>query len=207
MKKNLGISGIILILLLLWLNAGAAAAGVPTDQIKATVDRALLVLRDPKFRPAAKTKERRDQLKQILFARFDFTEMSRRALGANWRRRTPQEQEEFVRLFADLLERAYASTIETYTDEKIVYVGEKVDGNYAEVNSKILTSKGQEYSIDYKTQVVSGEWKVYDVVVENISMVNNFRSQFNRVINNSSYEELVHRLKEKQSDFNSPKRD
>jgi phospholipid transport system substrate-binding protein len=207
MKRNLGISGIILFLLLFWLKPGAAAAGVPTDQIKATVDRALLVLRDPKFKPAGKIKERRDQLKQILFSRFDFTEMSRRALGANWRRRTPQEQEEFVRLFADLLERAYASTIETYTDEKIVYVGEKVDGNYAEVNSKILTSKGQEYSIDYKTQVVSGEWKVYDVVVENISMVNNFRSQFNRVINNSSYEELVHRLKEKQNDFNSPKRD
>jgi phospholipid transport system substrate-binding protein len=207
MKKNLATSGIILLLLLFWLKPGAAAAGVPTDQIKATVDRALLVLRDPKFKPTAKTKERRDQLKQILFARFDFTEMARRALGANWRRRTPQEQEEFVRLFTDLLERAYASTIESYTDEKIVYVGEKVDGNYAEVNSKILTSKGQEYSIDYKTQVVSGEWKVYDVVVENISMVNNFRSQFNRVINNSSYEELIHRLKEKQSDFNSPKRD
>jgi phospholipid transport system substrate-binding protein len=207
MKKNLATSGIILLLLLFWLKPGAAAAGVPTDQIKATVDRALLVLRDPKFKPTAKTKERRDQLKQILFARFDFTEMARRALGANWRRRTPQEQEEFVRLFTDLLERAYASTIESYSDEKIVYVGEKVDGNYAEVNSKILTSKGQEYSIDYKTQVVSGEWKVYDVVVENISMVNNFRSQFNRVINNSSYEELIHRLKEKQSDFNSPKRD
>ncbi len=207
MRRNLAISGITLLLLLAWLRPGAAAAGVPTDQIKATVDRALVVLRDPKFKPAAKTKERRDQLKQILFARFDFTEMSRRALGANWRRRTPQEQEEFVRLFTDLLERAYADTIESYTDEKIVYVGEKVDGNYAEVNSKILTSKGQEFSIDYKTQVVSGEWKVYDVIVENISMVNNFRSQFNRVINNSSYEELVHRLKEKQANFSSPKKD
>jgi len=207
MKKNLEILGITLLLLLSWLSPGAAAAGVPTDQIKATVDRALVVLRDPKFKPAAKTKERRDQLKQILFARLDFTEMARRALGANWRRRTAQEQEEFVRLFTELLVRAYADTIETYTDERIVYIGEKVDGNYAEVNSKILTSKGQEFSIDYKTQVVSGEWKVYDVVVENISMVNNFRSQFNRVINNSSYEELVHRLKEKQGDFTSPKKD
>ncbi len=198
--------GITLLLLLSWLRPGAAAAGVPTDQIKATVDRALVVLRDPKFKPAAKTKERRAQLKQILFARFDFTEMSRRALGANWRRRTPQEQEEFVRLFTELLERAYADTIESYTDEKIIYVGEKVDGNYAEVKSKVLTSKGQEFSIDYKTQVVSGEWKVYDVVVENISMVNNFRSQFTRVINNSSYEELVHRLKEK-ANFNASKKD
>jgi phospholipid transport system substrate-binding protein len=195
-----------LLLLPIWLSPGAAAGGVPTDQIKSTVDRALVVLKDPRFKPVAKTKERRDQLKQILFARFDFTEMARRALGANWRRRTPQEQEEFVRLFTELLERAYADTIEAYTDEKIIYVGEKQDGNYAEVNSKILTSKGQEFTIDYKTQVVAGEWKVYDVVVENISMVNNFRSQFNRVINNSSYEELVRRLKEKQTEFPSPKK-
>lgn len=206
MKSHLTVFVIALILLPAWLSPGAAAGGVPTDQIKTTVDKALVVLRDPRFKPAAKTKERRDQLKQILFARFDFTEMARRALGANWRRRTAQEQEEFVRLFTELLERAYTDTIESYTDEKIVYVGEKQDGNYAEVNSKILTSKGQEFTIDYKTQVVAGEWKVYDVVVENISMVNNFRSQFNRVINNNSYEELVRRLREKQGDFPPPKK-
>lgn len=206
MKSHLTVFVIALILLPAWLSPGAAAGGVPTDQIKTTVDKALVVLRDPRFKPAAKTKERRDQLRQILFARFDFTEMARRALGANWRRRTAQEQEEFVRLFTELLERAYTDTIESYTDEKIVYVGEKQDGNYAEVNSKILTSKGQEFTIDYKTQVVAGEWKVYDVVVENISMVNNFRSQFNRVINNNSYEELVRRLREKQADFSPPKK-
>lgn len=206
MKRTLRIAGIALLLLPIWMSPGAAAGGVPTDQIKATVDRALVVLRDPRFKPAAKTKERREQLRQILFTRFDFGEMARRALGANWRRRTPQEQEEFVRLFTELLERAYADTIESYTDEKIVYIGERLDGNYAEVKSKILTDKGEEFSIDYKTQVAAGEWKVYDVVVENISMVNNFRSQFNRVINNASYEELVRRLKEKQAEFTSPKR-
>jgi len=206
MKRNFRIFAIALLLLPLWLSPGAAAGGVPTDQIKATVDRALVVLRDPRFKPAAKVKERRDQLRQILFARFDFSEMARRALGASWRRRTPQEQEEFVRLFTELLEHAYTDTIESYTDEKIIYVGERLDGNYAEVKSKILTSKGQEFSIDYKTQVVAGEWKVYDVVVENISMVNNFRSQFSRVINNASYEELVRRLKEKQAEFTSPKK-
>jgi phospholipid transport system substrate-binding protein len=206
MKKNLRIVTIALLLLPGWLGAGAAAGGVPTDQIRTTVDRAILVLKDPRFKAAAKTKERRAQLKQILFARFDFTEMARRALGSHWRRRTPQEQEEFVRLFTELLERAYADTIESYTDEKIVYVGEKQDGEYAEVNSKILTNKGQEFTIDYKTHVVASEWKVYDVVVENISMVNNFRSQFNRVISNASYEELVRRLKEKQTDFPAPKK-
>lgn len=206
MKRVFRIFAFALLLLPLWLSPGAAVGGVPTDQIKATVDRALVVLRDPRLKPAAKTKERRDQLRRILFARFDFSEMARRALGANWRRRTPQEQEEFVRLFTELLEHAYADTIESYTDEKIVYVGEQLDGNYADVKSKILTSKGQEFSIDYKTRAAAGEWKVYDVVVENISMVNNFRSQFNRVINNASYQELVRRLKEKQAEFTSPKK-
>ncbi len=174
-----------------------AAAGVPTDQIRATVDKALVVLKDPRLKPPAKTKERRELLRQILFARFDFTEMAKRALGPYWRRRTPSEQQEFVHLFTDLLEHAYTDTIESYTDEKIVYLGERQDGIYAEVISKILTTKGEEFSINYKAHLVSDEWRVYDVVVENISMVNNYRSQFNRVISNDSYEELVRRLKSK----------
>ncbi|HWH77162.1 MAG TPA: ABC transporter substrate-binding protein [Candidatus Binatus sp.] len=180
-----------------------AQAGLPTDQIKTTVERAVAVLKDPKLKPAAKTQERREQLKQILFARFDFTEMAKRSLGANWRRRTAQEQEEFVHLFTDVLERAYAGIIESYSDEKIVYLYEKVDGSYADVNSKIITAKGEEYSIAYKAQLAGSEWKVYDVVAENISLVNNYRSQFTRVISKFSYEELVRRLKDK-SEFSGP---
>ena len=183
-----------------------AAAGVPTDQIKGTVDRAVSVLKDPGLKPAAKTKERRDQLRQILFARFDFTEMAKRALGPNWRRRTPQEQDEFVRLFSDVLERAYADIIESYTDEKIVYLNERIDGTFADVGSKIQTSKGEEYSIYYKAHLVSNEWKIYDVVAENISLVNNYRAQFNRVISHSSYEELVRRLKDKAEFAGAPKK-
>ena len=197
MKRYLTVPVIALILLSIWLTPGSAVGGVPTDQIKTTVDKALVVLKDPRFKPAAKAKERREQLKQILFARFDFAEMAKRSLGANWRRRTAKEQEEFVRLFTDLLERAYADTIESYGDEKIVYVGERLDGDFADVNSKIFTAKGEEFSLNYRAHFVGGEWRVYDVVVENISMVNNYRSQFNRVISNASYEELVRRLKDK----------
>lgn len=189
-----------LFVLAILLSPAHATAGLPTDQIKSTVDKALVVLKDPRLKPASKTKERRDQLRQILFARFDFSEMAKRALGANWRRRTPREQDEFVRLFTDLLERAYADTIESYSDEKILYVGERLDGGYADVNSKVLTSRGDEYSLNYRAHFVGGEWRVYDVVVENISMVNNYRSQFNRVITNASYEELVRRLRDK-ADF------
>jgi phospholipid transport system substrate-binding protein len=198
-RNSLVTTAILVLFLATPLTGLPAATGVATEQIKTTVDKALLVLKDPGLKPTTKTQERRDQLKQILFTRFDFTEMAKRALGAQWRRRTATEQEEFTRLFTDVLERAYAETIESYTDERIVYVGERLDGDFADVNSKILTSKGDEFSINYKAHLVRGEWKVYDVVVENISMVNNFRSQFNRVISNSSYEELVRRLKDKQS--------
>ena len=193
-------------LLLLILTSVDANAGLPTDQIRSTVDRAVMVLKDPRLKPAAKLKERRDQLRQILFSRFDFTEMAKRALGSNWRRRTPQEQEEFVRLFSDVLERAYADIIESYTDEKIVYVYERVDGSYADVASKILTTRGEEYSINYKVHLISNEWKVYDVIAENISLVNNYRSQFNRVIANASYEELVRRLRDKAEFTGAPKK-
>ena len=193
------------VVLATWTAAASLSAGVPTEQIRSTVDRAILVLKDPRLKPAAKTKERRDQLKQILFTRFDFTEMAKRALGADWRRRTPKEQEEFVQLFTELLEHAYADIIESYTEDKIIYVGEKLDGNYADVASKVLASNGAEYSLNYKAHLVNSEWRVYDVIAENISVVNNFRSQFNRVIAKSSYEELVRRLKEK-ADFGSPKR-
>ena len=186
--------------------ATPAHAGLPTDQIKSTVDKAVTVLRDPKYKAPARTRERREQLKQILFARFDFTEMAKRSLGANWRRRTPAEQEEFVRLFTDVLERAYADIIESYSDEKIVYINEKVEAEYADVNSKIVTAKGQEYTLNYKAHLVGNEWKIYDVVAENISLINNYRSQFTRVISKNSYEDLVRRLKEKSEFTGAPKK-
>jgi phospholipid transport system substrate-binding protein len=195
-----------LLFLALALGSGNALAGLPTDQIKSTVEKALVVLKDPRLKPPARLKERRDQLRQILFARFDFAEMAKRALGSNWRRRTPQEQEEFIRLFTDVLELSYAELIEAYTDEKFVYVNERIDGAYADVASKILTSKGEEYSINYKVHLISNEWKVYDVVAENISLVNNYRSQFNRVIANASYEELVSRLRNKAEFAGAPKK-
>jgi len=188
------------------LTGAEARAGLPTDQIKATVDKALGVLRDPRLKPAAKQTERREQLKQVLFNRFNFAEMAKRSLGPNWPRRTPQEQEEFVRLFTEVLERAYAEIIETYLNEKIVYLNEKIDSGYADVNSKVVTTKGEEYSINYRAQLVGNEWKVYDVVAENISLVNNYRSQFNRVITKSSYEELVRRLRDKNEFAGAPKK-
>lgn len=196
-KPNLTVAALLLLFFALVVPSPSSAGG-PTEQIRASVDKIVAILNNPQLKSAAKTKERRDQLRQAISSRFDFTEMARRSLGSQWRRIGPKEQEEFVRLFTDLLERAYLDRIEGYSDEKFAYVREILDRNYAEVNSRIVTHNGEEFSLNYKVLLKNGEWKVYDVVVENISLVNNYRSQFTRIIANSSYEELVRRMKDKQ---------
>jgi phospholipid transport system substrate-binding protein len=174
-----------------------ATAGAPTDQVRASVDNILAILKNPALKAESKKKDRRDQLRRAIFSRFDFSEMAKRSLGSEWRKLSPQQQEEFVRLFTDLLERAYLDQIEAYNDEKFIYAKETVDQGYAEVQSKIVTAKA-EYSLNYRLYLVGSEWKVYDVVVENISLVNNYRAQFSRIIANQSYEELIRRMKDKQ---------
>ena len=177
---------------------GATAnAGVPTDQVRGTVDQVLAVLQDPSLKPESSQKERRDRLRQVIFARFDFAEMARRSLGPEWRRRSPAEQQEFVNLFTDLLQENYIGTIESYNGDKVIYNRELQDQNNAEVQTTLTTRSEAAYSINYRLRLVGKDWKVYDVVIENISLVNNYRSQFSRVISRSSYEELVRAMKEK----------
>jgi phospholipid transport system substrate-binding protein len=166
--------------------------------VRGTVNEITTILKNPSLKGEAKKKERRDLLRKALYARFDFTEMARRSLGAEWRNRGPKEQEEFTQLFTDLLERAYLEQIESYTNERFVYGKEILDDDFAEVQSKILTSKGEEYMLNYRLRQAGKEWKIYDVVVENISLVNNYRSQFSRIISNQSYDELLRRLRDKQ---------
>ncbi len=174
------------------------SAGTPVDQVRVTVDRVLAILQDPGLSSDEKRQARRDQLRQAIFPTFDFAEMAKRSLGSHWRRRSPAEQKEFVDLFTDLLQTSYVGTIESYNGDKVAYLREVQDKNYAEVGTNIVSAKGQEFTINYRLHLQDGEWKVYDVVIENISIVNNYRSQFNRVINRSSYEELLRVLKEKQ---------
>ena len=174
-----------------------ATGGVPTDQVRSSVGNILAILKNPALKAESRKKDRRDQLRRAIFSRFDFTEMAKRSLGLEWRKLSPQQQEEFIRLFTDLLERAYIDQIEAYNNEKFVYAKETVDQDYAEVQSKIVTAKA-EYSLNYRLHLAGSEWKVYDVVVENISLVNNYRAQFSRVIANQSYDELVRRMKDKQ---------
>ncbi len=181
----------------LFMQPVSVAAGAPGDQVRQSVDKLLAILADLRLKQEGKKNERREELKKVIYQRFDFTEMARRALGPEWRRHTPEEQKEFVQLFTDLLERAYLKQIESYNDQKVRYLNEREDHGYAEVDTKIVDNKGQEFSVNYRLDNVNGDWKVYDVVIEDISLVNNYRAQFSRVLASSSYQELVHRMKDK----------
>jgi phospholipid transport system substrate-binding protein len=192
--KTLSTVGLAILLLVqpVWV-----AAGVPGDQVRQTADKVLAILKDPQLKGESKKNERRDKLKEVIYQRFDFTEMAKRSLGSEWRRRSPEAQREFVKLFTGLLERAYLDNIESYNGEKFRYLKEQEDNNQAQVDTKIIDNKGQEFSVNYRLHNRNGDWKVYDVVIEDISLVNNYRSQFNRVLATSSYEELVNRMKGK----------
>jgi phospholipid transport system substrate-binding protein len=180
----------------------SAAAGASGDRIRETVDKLLTILKDPQLKGDSKKTERRQKLKEVIGERFDFTEMAKRSLGSEWRRRSPEEQKEFVRLFTELLEQSYLDKIESYNGEKVQYLKERQDKDNAEVATKIIDNKGREFSVNYRLHNVDGDWKVYDVVIEDISLVNNYRAQFNRVLAKGSFEELLTRMKEKQ--FSAP---
>jgi phospholipid transport system substrate-binding protein len=205
-RQRATIAAAVLAVFICFAAAPEADAGLPTDQVRATVDNITVILKNPALKSDARKKDRRDQLRRAIYARFDFAEMSARSLGSYWRTLTPQQREEFTRLFTDLLEGAYIDQIESYTSEKFIYTKESVDQDYAEVQSKIQTAKGEEYQINYRLRLVGREWKVYDVVVENISLVNNYRSQFNRIIANQSYDDLIRKMKDKQIQTATEKR-
>ncbi|MEW5745764.1 MAG: ABC transporter substrate-binding protein [Nitrospirota bacterium] len=187
--------------------ASVAYAGEPTEQVRQTVDKVLGILRDKALKGPARTEERRALIRKAVDERFDFEEMARRSLALHWKKRMPEEQREFVSLYSDLLERAYIKKIEDYTDEKVLYTGEQQEGNRAAVRTTIVTKKNIEIPIEYRLHRTPRGWEVYDVIIEGVSLVNNYRKQFNSIINSRSYEELVKRLKSKKPEeqFEEPK--
>ena len=172
-------------------------AGEPLELVKSVVEGGIAVLKDPKLKSPEQKRERVERLKEIINPIFDYNEMARRSLGAHWRRRSPVEQEEFVRLFRGFLEKVYSDKIDFYDGQKVMFGRETIDQEYAQVESTMVNPKGEESSVVYRLRRTDGKWKVYDAVVENISIVNNYRSQFDRVISKSSYEELKKMLREK----------
>jgi len=184
--------------------ASAATAGAPTEVVKSTVDRVIKILTDPKYKGEANKEARRKLLRETISPRFNFQEMAKRALGAEWGRRTAEEQREFVKLFTAFMEKTSVQNIESYDNERFIYTGEKINDSQAEVMGKILNTQGEETKISYMLHRVGSEWKAYDLVIAGISFVSNFRSQFSRVIRTSSYEGLLRVMREKLEDKKGP---
>jgi phospholipid transport system substrate-binding protein len=180
---------------------GAVEAGVPTDQLRGATDRVLKVLQDPELKQPAKKDARRQQIRAVADEIFDWQETGKRALARHWQGRSPTERQEFSTLFADLVERSYISKIERYSGERIVYAGETVEGEQATVRTKLITKSNTEIPIDYRMQKEGDRWRAYDVVIEGVSLVSNYRTQFNRIIQQSGYGELVNKLKAKQEEL------
>ena len=189
-----------LVLAVTTLTARPALAGVPTDQLRAQIDRVLKTLEDPELKKENRAKDRRAAVRKIANDIFDFSETARRSLGRHWQGRTQAERDEFVQLFSDLLERSYISKIETYGGEKISYLGDTVEGDQAKVQTKLVTKNG-DIPIEYRMHKAGDRWLVYDVVIEGVSLVANYRTQFNKIIQTSSFQELMNKMKNKQQEL------
>jgi len=165
----------------------SARAATPSDELRQSVEQVIKILEQPG--------NHRPEVRKIANSIFDFQETAKRALGRHWAQRTPQEQKEFAQLFADLLERSYISKIELYHGEKVAWLGDTVNGDDATVKTKIVTKQGTEIPVDYRMLQKDGRWLVYDVNIEGVSLVSNYRTQFNKIIQTESYQALVDRLK------------
>ena len=181
---------------LLLLTASPVWAG-PTDQLREYTDQVVKVLDDPSMA----RQDRRAAVRNIAHEAFDINETAQRVLARHWKDRTPAEREEFTQLFADLLERTYIARMDEYGGERIKYLSEAIDGKLASVRARILTRTGTEVSVESRMNLRGDRWLIYDILIENVSLVANYRSQFDRIVRSSSYEELVRRLKTKRDEF------
>jgi phospholipid transport system substrate-binding protein len=193
MKRKLTLLSI----LLFFLFSAAAYAGVPLETVQSNVNKVFDVLRDPQLKSESARELKKDKLRAIYKNLFDEVELSRRTLVRNWSKLTPAQQQEFVGLFEQILEKAYANRILSYTDEKVVYYKENnISENQVEVQTKVITSS-KEIPIFYRVILKDGKWKVYDVVVENVSLVQNYRTQFNDILSSKTPEQLLEILRKK----------
>jgi phospholipid transport system substrate-binding protein len=175
----------------------SAFAGIPLETVKGHVDKVLDVLRDPSLKAESAKKVKKDKIRAISEKMFDFTELSKRTLAQNWSKFNPEQQKEFVELYTSLLEDAYANKIMAYTDEKIVFSTEvALTEKTVEVRSTVLRKNG-DVPIYYRVIMKDGSWRVYDVVIEGVSLINNYRSQFREILANKTPESLLETLRKK----------
>lgn len=174
--------------------ASPGFAQTPGQQVQETIQRVTAIIGSP---PGAEP-EQLDELKRLLLPRFDWPEMAKRSLGKHWPK-VPERQNEFVSAFTEFVGNAYLGTIGGYKNEKIIFAGERRDHNMAEVETKLVPNKGDPMPVNYRLHLVQGEWKIYDVVIADISLISNYRSQFNRILAKGSFDDLVKQLRDKDS--------
>lgn len=196
------VAGVIMVFLALALPSWGSVS--PVDEVRKTVDEVVRIVADKDLKKPQNEQKRRKALKAAIGQIFDNAEMAKRSMGQNWKELSPAQQKEFTDLYATLLENSYAGKIESYNNEKIVYLKDIVDGDYAEVKSRLITAKRDEFSLDYRLMREGERWKVYDVVIEGVSLVSNYRSQFNKIIKAQGYPELVKKMKVKKEDLAAP---
>jgi len=171
-----------------------------TSELKKTIDKVIAIVSDPEMKKNPLL--RREKLRETIGVRFNYRQMVMRSLAKNYRERSDKEREEFTALFKKLLENSYASKIENYQDETIKYVNEKIKGKYALVNTEIIRKDGT-INVDYKLINEDGKWTVYDFVIEEVSLIRNYRSQFSKIIKTESYGALVSKLSKKIKELES----
>jgi len=174
--------------------AGASGSPGPLDLVKTSVAQVMAIVQTQ-----ADDGNRRAEVRQVAETLFDFNEMARRTLALHWAARSPQEQEEFVRLFTELLERSYLTTIGNYRLATITFQGETVEGSSARVRSRLVVDRRPEIAIEYRLLRSAGRWGVYDVVVEGVSLISSYRSQFNSIIRTTSFAGLMDRLRNREA--------
>ena len=196
---------LIALMSIIWVSGlSLAASGAPTEFIRQTTDNIFRLFEDRHLQGAAQLEERLAHLRHIGNTAFDWEEIARRALAIHWRERTPQERQEFTELFRDAVQGMYLQRLEVAAQERlqdipaIRYMGEQVDGQRAMVRTTIVTRRGREVPMDYRLRHSDGQWRIYDIVIMGVSLVNNYRIQFQRIIAQSSYEELVRQLQARQ---------
>ena len=197
------IFGAVLVLQLFLGGLSSAAGGAATDLLKGTIDEVLKILNDKEMKEPAKHEDRRQRLEKVVAARFDYPEMSRRSLGTQWNQLSDKDKQEFVDLFRTLLTNTYADKVETYSGEGVQYLNERTEKEYAEVRTKVLSGK-TEIPMDYRLLHKDNDWRVYDVVVDGVSLVNNYRGQFTKILHTSSYPGLVDQLRKKSDKIKAP---
>ena len=177
--------------------ASSASAATPTETLKAYSEHVVKILDDPGLKE--RKSERRAAVRKVAEDVFALDETAKRALGPHWQARTPAEREEFTQLFADILETTYISRIDEYGGERVRYVSEKIDGDTAVVQTRVVTRKAQEVPVDARMLKRGDKWYIYDITLEGVSLISNYRTQFDRIIRSSSYADLVKRLKDRKN--------